>query len=104
MTVEVGYATRTQGFWATHLYIPPDSPAGTLGFTEYVFNRYTGNPPDDDASTSGYIDLGWLPPITNISDLMGVFWANTAKNSNGSKRDALCQAKVQASWQAMRPS
>jgi len=85
-----GNLTRTQGFWATH-----------LEFTTYVFNKYTGNPPDGNESTPGYIDLGWLPPITNINDLMGVFWANNAKNSDGSKRDALCQAREIASNQAL---
>ena len=95
-TIEVGGLTRTQGFWATH-----------LDFTTYVFNKYTGNPPDGNESTPGYIDLGWLPPITNINDLMGVFWANNAKNSNGSARDPnkklepLCQARETASNQAL---
>jgi hypothetical protein len=95
-TILVGGLTRTQGFWATH-----------LEFTTYVFNTYTGNPPDGNSSTPGYIDLGWLPPITNISDLMGVFWANNAKNSNGSDRDPnkklqpICQARETASNQAL---
>jgi hypothetical protein len=33
--------------------------------------------------------------------MMGIFWANIAKNSDGSKRNALCKARVQASWQAI---
>jgi len=96
-TVEVGNATRTQGFWATHLYVPPD---GTMGFTEYVFNKYTGNPPDDNESTPGYIDLGWKL-VESIEDLMGIFWANNAKESDGGKRDKLCQARIIASQQAL---
>jgi hypothetical protein len=95
--VEVGGATRTMGFWQTHLYVPPD---GTMGFTEYVFNRYTGNPPDDDETTDGYIDLGWKQ-VNNIEDLMGIFWANNARESDGDKRDKLCQAKEIASQQAL---
>ncbi|WP_394573316.1 hypothetical protein [Dehalogenimonas etheniformans] len=86
--VEVNFFTRTQGFWATHLW-----------FTEYIFDTYTGDMVADD--NLGSIDLGWLPPITNIDDLMGVFWGNNAKNSDGSKRDALCQARMIASQQAL---
>ena len=36
-----------------------------------------------------------------MEDLMGIFWANTAKNDDGSKRDKLCQAKEQAARQAV---
>jgi len=78
-TVETGAATRTLGFWKTH-----------LDFTEYVFFDYLG----------GYIDLGWKE-IDSMEKMMGIFWANIAKNSDGSKRKAPCNAKVQASWQAM---
>ena len=89
LLVEVQEATRTQGFWATH-----------LDFTTYVFNRYTGNPDDDNPATPGYIDLGWRQ-ITNINDLMGIFWANNAKNSDGSPRSDLCKARETASNQAL---
>ena len=78
-TVETGAATRTLGFWKTH-----------LSFTEHVFDDYLG----------GYIDLGWRE-VTSIDELMGIFWANVAKDSDGSKRSKLCKARVQASWQAM---
>ena len=74
-------ATRTLGFWKTH-----------LDFTTYIFNNYLGTPPS--------IDLGWKQ-VDSMSDMMGIFWANVAKNSDGSKRNALCKARVQASWQAM---
>jgi hypothetical protein len=77
--VKVTGATRTLGFWKTH-----------LNFTTYVFTNYTGSS----------IDLGWKN-ATSMEKLMGIFWANVAKNSNGSKRSNLCQARVQASWQAI---
>jgi len=81
ITVEVNEATRTQGFWATH-----------FNFTKFIFEEYAGS----------YIDLGWLdPPITTMEQLMGVFWANNANNSDGTKRDALCQTKIIASQQAL---
>ncbi|KTB48963.1 hypothetical protein DEALK_18100 [Dehalogenimonas alkenigignens] len=85
--VEVNEATRTQGFWSTH-----------LDFTEMIFDNYTGDEVDND--NVGFIDLGWRQ-ITNINDLMGVFWANNAKNSDGSNRSALCQARIIASNQAL---
>jgi uncharacterized repeat protein (TIGR01451 family) len=78
-TVEISGATRTQGFWATH-----------LGFTTYIFENYLGS----------HIDLGWRQ-ITNINDLMGIFWANNAKNTDGSQREPLCKARETASNQAL---
>ena len=81
ITVEVGNATRTQGFWGTH-----------LDFTTYVFENYLGS----------NIYLGFPSEnITNMNDLMGVFWANNARNSDRSRRDALCQAKIIAANQAL---
>jgi hypothetical protein len=77
-TVRVLGLTRTQGFWATH-----------LEYTTQIFN-----------SMGSFIDLGWKQ-ITNISDLMGIFWANNAKESDGTKRDALCKARETTSNQAL---
>jgi hypothetical protein len=77
--VKVIGATRTQGFWSTH-----------LDFTTYIFQTYLGS----------HIDLGWKD-ITNMNDLMGIFWANNAKTSTGAKRSPLCQAKETASNQAL---
>jgi len=71
-------AIRTPGFWKTH-----------LNFTTYVFDNYLGS-----------INIGWKD-ITNMDDLMGVFWASPAKNADGSKRSKLCQAKEQAAFQAV---
>jgi hypothetical protein len=36
-----------------------------------------------------------------MSELMGIFWANNAKESNNHKRNALCQARMIASQQAL---
>ena len=76
--VKVVGATRTMGFWKTH-----------LSFTTYIFDTYTHS-----------INLGWKN-VTNINDLMGIMWANVAKVSSGKKRSALCQARIQASQQAI---
>jgi len=77
--VKVVGTTRTQGFWKTH-----------TDFTKYVFENYAGS----------YIDLGWKK-ITNIEDLMGMFWADNAKKSDGHKRSQLDQVRMIASQQAI---
>ena len=76
-TPEDGDATRTPGFWMTH-----------CDFTQHVFNDHLG----------GSIDLGWRV-LDSVEDVFGMFWANTAKDSNGEKRSKLCQAKVIGSFQ-----
>lgn len=70
-------ATRTLGFWKTH----PD-------FMGDIFGEFLP------------INLGWKS-VDDMPDMMSIFWANVAKNSDGSKRNKLCKARVQASWQAM---
>src|SRR5262249_20625529 len=78
----IGGATRTQGFWATH-----------LDYTSHVFlssNHNNGAP----------IDLGWVV-LRDPGDVFGLFWANNARNSDGSRRSTLCQARMIASAQAL---
>jgi hypothetical protein len=93
LEVKVGGATRTQGFWATH-----------LDFTTYVFTHFT--PPDADNST-GYINLGYplaggnTANVTDMHKLMGIFWANNAKNSDSLKRTQLGQARETTANQAL---
>lgn len=70
-TVTQGGATRTQGFWATH-----------CDYTQHVFNVHL----------SGTMNIGWKV-LDGSDDVFGIFWANNAKNSNGTKRSQLCAAK-----------
>jgi hypothetical protein len=77
--VEVEGATRTLGFWKTHCI-----------YAQHVFEVHCGGP----------FDLGWIQ-ITSIEDMMGVFYANVAKNSDGSMRSDLCKARINPSWQAI---
>ena len=88
-----GGATRTPGFWKTH-----------LDYATHVFNVHLANvdttvPPDEifDATS---IDLGWKT-VTSIEEAMGIFWASPARESDGDKRSKLCQARELASFQAM---
>ena len=72
-----GGATRTPGFWATH-----------LAYTTHVFEDHLG----------GEIDVGWTK-LTDIGDVMGALWANPASTSSGAKRSRLSQAKIIATNQ-----
>jgi hypothetical protein len=82
--VKVIGATRTMGFWKTH-----------LNFTTYVFNTYL--PGGIHLGTWG--DKTW--DITTIEQLMGVMWASPPKNCNDTSRYAIDQARIQAAQQAI---
>lgn len=71
--------TRTPGFWKTH-----------LAFTDHVFTAHCGSS----------IDLGW-ETCDSINDVMGMLWANKAKDCDGGKRDKLNKARVICSYQAV---
>lgn len=69
-------AVRGPGFWMTH----PE-------FTTHVFR---------DALASR-IDLGWRV-LTTPAEVMGMYWANGARNTDGTRRSPVCQAQVQGSF------
>jgi len=73
-----GLATRTWGFWKTH-----------TTFTECVFDKCGSS-----------FDLGWRV-VNSYADLFGIFQANNAKNSDGTNRCVLGQARVTASKQVL---
>ncbi|MEQ6292127.1 hypothetical protein ACFPAG_16090 [Vogesella sp. GCM10023246] len=81
-SVVQGGATRTPGFWQTHGF--------DTGYTCHVFYDHL----------SGSISLGWRN-VEECSEVMGIFWASPAKNSNGTKRSQLCQATELASFQLL---
>jgi hypothetical protein len=74
-----GRATRTPGFWKTH-----------TDYTEHIFNVHCG----------GLIDLGWVVVDSN-EDVFGVFWAHKSFNTDGSRRNKLCRARIHASFHAL---
>jgi uncharacterized repeat protein (TIGR01451 family) len=90
VTVKVVGATRTIGFWKTH-----------LDFTTYVFETYLSS----EEWPNGHIYLGewggheW--DIDSIEELMGVMWANPANNCDGTKRLSIDQARILAAQQAI---
>jgi hypothetical protein len=79
--------TRTQGFWATH---PQLANIAWFGGTAF------GHTFPGVAATAGIGDtLICGRPIDDLGKLMGAFWANIAKTSNGTKRTPLDQARMQ---------
>ena len=74
-----GGATRTPGFWQTH-----------VSYTTHVFEDHLG----------GTIDLGWKI-LDDPSEVFGMFWANNAKESDGTRRSKVCQAQVIGSFQLL---
>ena len=69
--------TRTPGFWQTH-----------QDFMIHVFEDHLGS----------NIDLGWVK-LTTHEEVMGMFWANVARESDRSRRDPVCQARIIGSFQ-----
>jgi hypothetical protein len=75
--------TRTQGFWATHSWLVALvwSPSGTT-----IGGITTNGMTDAERTLCGN-------PLT-VEQVMGGFWANIAKTSDGTKRSALDQARM----------
>ena len=82
--VKVIGATRTMGFWKTH-----------LDFTENIFDTYL--PDGIHLGTWG----GETWDITTIEQLMGIMWASPPKNCDDTPRYAIDQARIQAAQQAI---
>ncbi len=70
---ECGGATRTWGWWKNR-------PVAV----EWVINDV------------GVIDMGWLDPITDKYQIMGVFYADKFVDSDGIDRNDLCETKIKA--------
>jgi hypothetical protein len=91
-------ATRTIGFWRTHLSFtrqvlatrPLPSAAVTNGTSPLGVNSGSG------ALLNGWLKLsaGGKFTLKSVNDVMGIFWANNAQNSNGKKRSLICQARI----------
>jgi hypothetical protein len=79
--------TRTQGFWATHT---PLANIALFGGTAF------GHTFPGLAATTGIGDRTLCGrPIDTLGKLMGGFWSGVSKTSNGAKRTALDQARMQ---------
>lgn len=91
-------ATRTIGFWRTHLSFTRQVLATRPLPAAAVTN---GTSPLGVDSGSGAFPNGWLKlsaggkfTLKSVNDVMGIFWANNAQNSSGKKRSTICQARI----------
>jgi hypothetical protein len=76
--------TRTQGFWATHRLL-----------TDAVWNGGTiGGHTFAGVADKSLCDSGLFSSDLTTAQVLGGFWANIAKQSDGDKRDAQDQAKM----------
>jgi hypothetical protein len=87
ITVRVGGATRTWGFWKTHLWL-----------VQWMFDPAGGN-------ISLPIDLGtWNGQdmlIDSVCKYMGLMWCDQTKNSDGGKREKIDAARIHTAHQAL---
>jgi hypothetical protein len=89
-------ATRTQGFWATHSRLAYIAWIGGSEF-DHTFPGVAG--------TVGNLSIDGAAPCPRLIDtlgkLMGGFWSAVSTKSNGSKRSALDQARMQLAQQLL---
>ena len=88
ITIEVGAATRTWGFWKTHLWL-----------VQWMLSPTGGN-------VTLPIDFGtWgaagHKEVTDDCTYMALMWANQAKNSDGTMRLSIDQARIHTAQQAL---
>jgi hypothetical protein len=82
-----GGATRTWGFWKTHLFLVNWmlDPAGGNVTLPIYFGNWTG------------VDKY----VTDNCTYMALMWANQANNSDGGKREKIDQARIHTAHQAL---
>jgi hypothetical protein len=87
ITIEVGGATRTWGFWKTHLWL-----------VEWMFDPAGGNItlPIDLGTWNGQPML-----IDTVCKYMGLMWSDQTKNSDGGHREKIDAARIHTAHQAL---
>ena len=98
-------ATRTIGFWRTHLQYATHildehtlDSAATRNADGTVLNGPLGVNANGTFENGAYITLGWKK-LYSVQDVMGILWADVAKQTTGKKRTNLCQARIITSKQ-----
>jgi hypothetical protein len=79
--------TRTQGFWATHPQLAQIAWFGGTAFG-HTFPGVAASGGIGDALLCGR-------PIDTLGKVTGAFWSDISKDSTGTKRSALNQARMQ---------
>jgi len=87
ITIQVGNATRTWGFWKTHLWLVNWmlDPAGGNVTLPIYFGNWTDGP----------------RYVSDNCTYMALMWANQAHNSTGGKREKIDQARIHTAQQAL---
>ena len=98
-------ATRTIGFWRTHLQYATHildehtlDSAATRNADGTVLDGPLGVTANGTFVNGAYITLGWKK-LYSVQDVMGILWADVAKQTTGKKRTSLCQARIITSKQ-----
>ena len=97
ITIEVGAATRTWGFWKTHLWL-----------VQWMFaeNQDPMSPYYNDTPVVALpIDLGnWNGQnmtVNSTCEYMALMWAKQSQNSDGGKREKIDAARIHTAHQAL---
>jgi hypothetical protein len=91
-TIEVGGATRTWGFWKTHLFLVNwmlDPAGGNISLPIYLGTW-------NNTSTTVLVHA-----ITNNCTYMGLMWSDQSKNFDRTMRTQLDAARIHAAHQAL---
>jgi hypothetical protein len=93
ITVNVGGATRTWGFWKTHLFL-----------VQWMFSTSLNSPhiTSIDMGTWGnYTGQQQVHNITDVCKYMGLMYSDQNKNSNRTQRYDIDQVRIHAAHQAL---
>lgn len=97
-------ATRTIGFWRTHLaFVRQVLNTRPLPSAAVVGTSPLGVRSADDSFINGFVKLSknGLFPLRSVKDVMGVFWASNSFTSAGKKRSTICQARITTAKQLL---
>jgi hypothetical protein len=102
--IEVGEATRTWGFWKTHLWLVEYMLGGST-LLDPSDPYYTANPivtlPIYLGTWKNYDGVLQAQNIDTVCKYMGLMWSDQSKNSDGTKRTDIDQARIHAAHQAL---
>jgi hypothetical protein len=94
ITVEVGGATRTWGFWKTHLYLVQWMFNATAPDSPHITSIYLG-------TWKNYAGILQAQNITSVCRYMGLMWSDQAKNSDRTMRKDIDKARIHTAHQAL---
>jgi hypothetical protein len=94
ITVKVGGATRTWGFWKTHLYLVQWMFNATAPGSPHIASIDMGNWTNLNGALQTHI-------IDSVCRYMGLMWSDQSKNSDRTMRKDIDNARIHAAHQAL---